>query len=399
MTYVLRTKLVKVDVMFDLSKVRERECLPPRREPYWQRLRPGCFVGYRPSLRGGLGTWIARTYDGDARSYKLKALGGFGGAQSRERFVVAKQAAEAFSNLVEGGGFVERQLDTVRDACEHYAGANAEIQARFRRHVYGDVIAGVKLTKLRRAQLRTWRERLDAKPVLLTQRASDRQLTRRRAAATVNRDMAMLRAALYRVLSPGLPNTEAAWQEALKPIGNANRQRTVYLDREQRQTLLESIDLEAEPFVRTLCMLPLRPGAVAGLRVADFDSRTSELTIGKDKSGRARRLLLPASVSRSFKAQTMERAGHAPLFSRANGKAWDKDSWKRPISRAATQANLPAGTTAYALRHSTITDLINGGLPVLTVAQISDTSAEMIERHYGHLSRDIAVQALEGLVL
>jgi len=108
MTYVLRTKLVKVDVMFDLSKVRERECLPPRREPYWQRLRPGCFVGYRPSLRGGLGTWIARTYDGDARSYKLKALGGFGGAQSRERFVVAKQAAEAFSNLVEGGGFVER---------------------------------------------------------------------------------------------------------------------------------------------------------------------------------------------------------------------------------------------------------------------------------------------------
>ena len=40
-----------------------------------------------------------------------------------------------------------------------------------------------------------------------------------------------------------------------------------------------------------------------------------------------------------------------------------------------------------------------GGLPLLTVAQISDTSAEMIERHYGHLSRHAAAEALAGLAL
>jgi hypothetical protein len=37
------------------------------------------------------------------------------------------------------------------------------------------------------------------------------------------------------------------------------------------------------------------------------------------------------------------------------------------------------------------------GLPLLTVAQMSDTSAEMIERHYGHLNSQVAPDALAGL--
>ena len=62
-------------------------------------------------------------------------------------------------------------------------------------------------------------------------------------------------------------------------------------------------------------------------------------------------------------------------------------------------ADLPIGATAYTLRHSTITDLVSAGLPLLTIAQISGTSAEMIERHYGHLASDAATKALEGLSL
>ena len=64
--------------MVDLSKVGQREALKRQREPYWHRLRPGCFVGYRPSAKGGAGTWVARTYDDDGSRYRLKALGSFG---------------------------------------------------------------------------------------------------------------------------------------------------------------------------------------------------------------------------------------------------------------------------------------------------------------------------------
>ena len=56
--------------------------------------------------------------------------------------------------------------------------------------------------------------------------------------------------------------------------------------------------------------------------------------------------------------------------------------------------------TAYALRHSTITDLIAlHRLDTLTVAQLSGTSLAMIEKHYGHLLRDHAAKALASLTL
>jgi site-specific recombinase XerD len=89
----------------------------------------------------------------------------------------------------------------------------------------------------------------------------------------------------------------------------------------------------------------------------------------------------------------------APIFMRAGGQRWDKDSWKHPISMAVAEAGLPGEATAYTLRHSTITDLVREGLPLLTIAQISGTSAEMIEKHYGHLAKDAAMKALETLAL
>ena len=64
---------------------------------------------------------------------------------------------------------------------------------------------------------------------------------------------------------------------------------------------------------------------------------------------------------------------------------------------AVTEANLPANVTSYALRHSVITDLIHSGLDTLTVAQLSGTSVVMIEKHYGHLTREHAREALARL--
>jgi len=386
-------------VALDLSKVKEREALPSQREPHWQRIRPGCFLGYRPSAREGAGTWIARAYDEDQRSYRLKALGDFGSLPGRDRFSDAKREAEAFAALVESGGHTAEQIETVEEACQRYAKSHPEAVGRFKRHIYSDPIAKLKLAKLRRHHLQAWRQRLGQKPALVTRRKKGPQVTRDRAPSSINRDMAMLRAALNTVLAPGAPDTEAAWQEALRAIRNADRQRTLYLDRDQRRALLEKIDAEIEPFVRTLCLLPLRPGAVAGLTVGDFDKRTSELSIGKDKSGRPRRILVPAAAAKLLSAAAAGRLPGSPLLARGNGKPWDKETWKKPIAEAVVNAKLPIGTTAYTLRHSTITDLVNGGLPLLAVAQISDTSAEMIERHYGHLSRHAAAEALAGLAL
>lgn len=385
--------------MPNLSRVSERESLKARREPFWHRLRPGCFVGYRPSTKGGAGSWIARAYDEDQRRYRMKALGSFGEKAPNERFALAKQQAEKFATDVERGGIADEKLETVADACRHFAKSHNEAADRFRRYVYSDPIAKVKLARVRKKDLEAWRSRLEATPALVSRRKKGEPVTRQRSPATLNRDMAVLRAALGKVLPLGAPHTQSAWQEALTSIKRAVKRRTLTLDLQQRRKLLQHVPDEAQPFVRALCLLPLRPGAVAALTVGDFDRRTRELTIGKDKAGNDRRIVVPQAAAELFTAASKNKLPTAPLFMRSNGKPWDKDSWREPIAEGAKGADLPAAATAYTLRHSTITDLVMAGLPLLTIAQISGTSAAMIEKHYGHLGREAAVEALAGLAL
>jgi hypothetical protein len=147
-THSVRTKKAFV-MALDLGKVGDREKLAVQREPHWQRLRTGCFLGFRRSKRDGKGTWIARVYDEDSGKYRLKALGDFGTLPGKEMFAAAKKEAEALAELVESGGEVRATIQTVADACKEYAKTRPEAAQRFGRYVYGDALAKVKLAKLR----------------------------------------------------------------------------------------------------------------------------------------------------------------------------------------------------------------------------------------------------------
>lgn len=383
--------------MPNLSRVEDREKLKPAREPHWHDLATGQDLGFRPSTVGKGGTWIARYYDPDTRKRKFRSLGDFGPLAPKDRFNAAKKEAEEWFRHLSHGGSDEEV--TVRKACEAYAKDNPDAAKRFPRYVYGDPIATIKLRKLRDHHVKAWRERLESLPALVTRNKKGQTLTRQRAPATVNRDMVPFRAALNAALHRGEVETAIAWQRALQPVEGANKRRNLYLDRNQRRALLAALPIDAAAFYRGLCLLPLRPGALAALRVADFDHRRSELVIERDKAGEGRRILLPANTADLLKEQTKDKLPAAALFMRPDGKPWDKDAWKGPVKIAARAAELPDSVTAYTLRHSTITDLVSGGLDLLTVAQISGTSVRMIEQHYGHLQRARAAAALEMLAL
>lgn len=389
--------------MPDLSRIGEREKLKPKAgdEPHWHRLRQGVYLGYRPSKKVAGGTWFARFYDADTNRNKRKRLGDYGALAGHDVFRQAKTDAEAWASTVESGGELAGDMVTVRDACLAYLEEkpNSIAEGVFRRHVYDDPIAKVKLDKLRRHHLRSWRKRLEQAPALLTRTKEGEKRWKERAKSTVNRDMVPLRAALGRVLTPGPPNTDAAWQEALKPFKGADKRREVYLDKGERKRLINAACEETRPFLRALCLLPLRPGSLASLTARDFDKRTRTLTIGKDKNGIPRQISLPQVVADFLAAQVKGKLPTAPVFARHSGDAWNKDTWKHPIKDAVRGANLPDAVSAYTLRHSVITDLIRVRLPILTVAQLSGTSVAMIEKHYGHLVRDDAEGALATLTL
>ncbi len=146
--------------------------------------------------------------------------------------------------------------------------------------------------------------------------------------------------------------------------------------------------------MRLLASIPSRPGAAAAFQVADLNVRHGILRVGKDKTGGERWLPLPTALVEELAGNVTGRKPHEPLVARPGGKAWDKDAWYDPIRRAALRAGLPVAVNAYALRHSVITDLVVGGLDLMTVAKLANTSVVMIEKHYGHLRGELAVQAL-----
>lgn len=383
----------------ELKTVARRDALKPRasKEPYWVALSSGCYLGFRPSAAQGLGTWLARYHDADTGKKPGRTLGDFGTLPASKRYGAAKAAAEEwFTHLSRGGS--EKDV-TVREACEQYAASNPDAAKRFPRYVYDDPIASTRLRRLRAHHLLEWRARLEAMPALVTRSKNGAPITRPRAAATVNRDMVALRAALNAALARGEVDTALAWRRSLQPTPSANGRRNLYLDKAQRRAFLAALPTDAQDLCRGLCLLPLRPGALAALTVSDFDSHTNTLLIDRDKANGGRRILLPDATAALIKDKMKNKLPRAPLFCRADGSAWNKDAWKRPIKEAARSAELPEPTTAYTLRHSTITDLVTGGLDLLTVAQISGTSVRMIEMHYGHLRRNHAAAALATLAL
>lgn len=391
---------------FTLNTVAARAKLKPRNAPYYTKLAKGSFLGYRKLAGESTGTWTARYREDDTDQQHWCSLGAFDHLSPSERFAAAKDAAEAWCKHLGMGGAPE--IVSVKAACEEYVAhvrsmkghkAADDIAARFDRWVYSNTaLARIELPKLGRSTIEKWRKGLAEKPVRVNHDVEN-PVTRPRAPSSINRDMTALRAALNRAHDLGHVTSDLAWRQALKPIQKANGRRDLYLDIGQRRTLLNSAEEDIRHFMQGMALVPLRPGALAVLTVAHFNKRLGVLTVGKDKAGKDRRIALPETTAAFFAEMTKDKLPGAPLLSRANGKPWDKDSWKKPIKAAAEAAELPAEVTAYTLRHSVITDLVTGGLDMFTTAQLSGTSVEMIESHYGHLKETVATPALAALAL
>lgn len=373
-----------------LDRVDVRAKLELRRDPYWQRLSEGRYVGFRRMTRGTPGTWLARFYDGERYTYET--LGDFANLAENERYDAAKKAAEAWFLHLDAGG--STTPSSVKAACEAYVdklksersdAAALDAKWRFERLIYKDPIAGVQLTKLTPRHVADWKKRVLAN-------GGER--------ISFDRDASAIRAALNLALRRREVASNHAWAVELKPLikNGEKARRTLYLDRAARSKLIEKAAPELRPFLTTLCMLPMRPGDPAKLRVEHLDEKHSALHVPTGKTI-AREVPLPRAAVEHFKACAADKLPTAWLIARADGSQWTKPRWNEAIKDAAKKAKLPAATCAYTLRHSVITDLVTGGLDLFTAAKLAGTSVVMIEQHYGHLQKEHARSALEKLAL
>ena len=343
---------------------------------------------------GSSGTWLIRILD-QTGSRASKTLGDLAQHPDHERFEAARKEALKQADHVEKGGLIGTK--TVKDACDVYTrhirerkgdAAADDIERRFKNYVLDEPsFAVLELTKLTPAHVEAWRKRLKDRPI-------GRKKDRLRTPSTLNRDITPFRAALNLAYDDGWCVTDFAWRKKLRPLAGVDQKRDLYLTKEQRKVLIDKAEPDIAKFLRGLASLPIRPGALANLRVQDFDARRSQLRIPADKTG-GRMISLPAQTTEMLRECCDGRNPENPLFIRANGEGWGKHSWKVAIRRAVVVAELPPQAGAYTLRHSLITDLVHAGLDLLSVSQLAGTSVRMIEKHYGHLRNEVASSALE----
>lgn len=366
-----------------IDKARIRSRLAARREPYWGApIARGLFVGFRKLEHGG--TWIARVRDEDGRQRYISI-----GHADAIPYDDAVKAAHAWAKQVDAGVDTS-EVQTVKEACKAYVAdrrrevgdANADdADGRFKRNVYDRAIGKIKLAKLRTQHIKEWRAGLNMGD------------------ASKNRTLSALKAALnFAVASRYVEAGKAIEWEQVKPH-EVNARRDLYLSREQRHALVDALPESARPFVRGLCLLPLRPAALAAATVADLNATQANLRVTTDKAGAGRVVALSPDAIKLFRNQAKGKLPAAPLVAYADGSHWHKERWKQPIKKAAKAAGLPAGVCAYTLRHSVITDMLVGGMDSLTVARMAGTSLAMIEKHYGHLLHDHAAKAMAALAL
>ena len=211
-----------------------------------------------------------------------------------------------------------------------------------------------------------------------------------------NKSRSMLMTALNNHTPKAIRHARAAEWNTVKALkdGAAGAEPLVF-DEGESQRFVNS----CQGAFRDLAIFCLATGArpaseVARMRVRDFDARTATWTVREGKTGE--RVVYLTSDMVALLADLT--AGKAPgdfVFTRDDGRPWDRFAMQRPFKEAAKRAKLDPEASPYVWRHTHISvQLLKGAVPAL-VAQQSGTSLKMMSRHYAKFMGEDVRERLE----
>jgi integrase len=307
---------------------------------------------------------------------------------------------------------------TVQEAIDAYilerkgrpgnAGRDAEL--RLSHHVLRSQLGKKKLLEVSEVDLMDWRRTLArggrgkrANGEALAPSTTARLLNDLRAALNVGARKAKATPEFYAILRDGL-------RAPSKP--DRVRTKQVLTDTEVRR-LVEAarfIDEDLGDLVLVMAATGARMDQIARISVSEFQPESERVMVPVSHKGKGEKQIthiavpLPKDVVERLLRVARGRPGHetlllrwhhrqvagnsnvglAPRWERVERRPWaNAAALARPWDRILSRACLSSDLVPYCLRHSSIVRGLRAGLPVSLVAAVHDTSAAMIEKHYG----------------
>jgi integrase len=359
--------------------------LPIRGKPFWLQIGDGLYLGYRRNQKNG--SWSGRKSDGRGGNF-IKVIGPADDFEGIPGALDFWQAQAKIRELFLGtNGFDHGKLVTVAEALAEYRddlvarGGETANAARVEHHL-SPTLAKKIVAGLSARDFKAFRKEL---------------LDKGLAPASVNRTCKAFAAACALAAShdPRIKNRDA-WRVGLAALPDATTARNVILPDVVVSKVVAVAAQWSDAFqllVEVLALTGARPIQAKRLTVADL--QRDRLMMPSSKKGKGKRRIerrpvpIPANLAARLRAASKGRAPDEPLLLNAEGEPWDKSSHRYPMRRTAERSGLdPDQVTIYALRHSSITRQLLGGVPVSVVARHHDTSEAMIRKHYADLILD-----------
>jgi integrase len=386
-----------------LATKNARAKLAPRGKPYWTDVDGTLALGYR-RLKGAAGTWVARRYLGNQKytTHGIASaddLSPANGVDVLDRDMALTKARTWRDAAVRDGaglgtynmGAVVDDWAATRDDPDH-ANRMQRLPEWFRA-IDANALTTEDLDKLRDELAARRRRQLVVDPASTPEERQQRR-------STANRLLRLVKAALNRAFKRGKVHSNRAW-ENFEPFENADRSRKEAFTLTQATAVLAA----ARPDFRLLLEAGLHTGArydeLARLRVADFVNGRIRIwrlsnTGRASKPGDERFVELSAAGREFFTTMVVNRDPAEFLLLHEDGREWRRNDQRRPMVEACAAAKVPYLCFHSATRHTAATLLLMAKATPMAVAQnLGHKDTRMLERHYGHLTREYVASEIE----
>lgn len=363
--------------------------------------------------------WHARLRLKDGDRYRKTRLGAHGFLSFEDACWLARRWFDRHAGIAiaeQGPGHAVRLLDvpsadgayTVNHALNDYLCRNTlpaallrgisrnefNIARRIARH-----LGAIPLRDLTAGDIERWRSTALVEPARTKPNGDLHPLERvRRRKATLNRQFALLRAALTLAFVNRKIDSDSEWRRVAY-FRNAQAPAPGLVAPEAIETLRDNAPAELRRLIDAALHTGCRFGELANLRCRDLVAPTRKLDVAPAKRSPGRTVVLSDAGWRFLELLRVGRAEDDWLVRRADGRQWTRTAMSGQLYAAAQRDERTRGISFHTLRHTYATRIRDAGMPLHLIArQLGHKWLRTTEYYYVGVDREIADEAIRKVL-